>query len=237
MFKLALIAGSAIALTSIALTSVGLSSVGPDRIGDPFPLRDCPVAMHEIGEMHEPSIRVYEGREIRFCCDDCIETFEEDLTKSIAEVDALIIADQLPFYPLNECLIGEDPLVVDGENIALDRVFNNRLFRFCCEGCVGVVAKDPAAAIAKLDKAVIDAQRATYPLKTCLISGEDLPSAEDVVEIVVANRLIRLCCDGCLLTLEGNPGLHIQKLDAAWKAARPEMFAPQAIPETTTGKS
>lgn len=234
MFKLALIAGAAIALTSVGATivSTGVSGVGPDRIGDPFPLRDCPVAMHEIGEMHEPSIRVYGGREIRFCCDACIETFEEDLTKSIAEVDTLIIADQLPFYPLNECLIGEDPLVVDGESIALDRVFNNRLFRFCCEGCVGVVAKDPAAAIAKLDKAVMEAQRASYPLKTCLISGEDLPGSEDVVEIVVANRLIRLCCDGCVLTFEGNPGLHIQKLDAAWKAARPEMF-----PKATTGKN
>ena len=212
------------ALASVVLLGAGNGS--DERVGDAFPLRDCPVAFHEIGMMQEPVVRVYDGREIRFCCEDCIEAFQEDLKASMAEVDKEIIASQMPFYPANTCVVAGEELGSMGEPI--DFVWNNRLVRFCCKGCVGDFNKDPKAYIAKLDEGVGKAQRAEYPLDTCLIGGEKLGSMGDPVEIVIANRLVRFCCAGCVGEFEKNPGEHLAKLDAAWKAKKPEMFPEKA---------
>lgn len=201
----------------------GASSFMGDRVGDPFPLRDCPVAQHEIGENQDPVVRVYEGREVRFCCEDCIGVFEEDLKASLAEVDKEIIATQKPFYPGTTCLVSDEELGSMGEPI--DIVWNNRLVRFCCKGCVKTFQKDPAAVIAELDEAVKAAQRDEYPLKTCLIAGEELGGMGEPTEMVVGNRLVRFCCEGCEGEFLKNPGVHLAKLDEAWKAKKPEMFA------------
>lgn len=200
-----------------------IGAAGPERVGDPFPLRDCPVAQHAIGGMHEPVARVYEGREVRFCCEDCVETFEDDLEASLKELDDALIKDQLPFYPTGECLFANEPLTEAGKPV--DVVHNNRLVRFCCRGCVKKFKNDPAAVLAKLDEAVKEKQRSQYPLTTCIVAEEELGSMGDAVEIVVANRLVRFCCAGCVDSFMENPGLYIEKLDAAWREKHPEMFA------------
>lgn len=200
----------------------GIGSVGDERVGDPFPLRDCPVAYHEIGEMQDPVVRIYEGREIRFCCEDCVEVFQKDLKASLADVDAEIVKSQLPFYPATVCVVAEEKLGSMGDPI--DLVWNNRLVRFCCDGCVGEFQQDPKSYIAKLDEAVGKAQSVEYPLDTCLIGGEKLGSMGDPVEIVIANRLVRFCCSGCIEEFNKNPGLHLAKLDEAWKTKKPGMF-------------
>ncbi len=201
----------------------GASALLGDRVGDPFTLRDCPVANHAIGEMGEPVVRVYDGREIRFCCDDCIETFEADLKVSLAEVDKSIIASQMPFYPATTCLVSGEELGSMGQPI--DMVWNNRLVRLCCKGCVKTFTKDPQAVIAKLDEAVKEAQRKDYPLENCPISDEKLGGMGEPTEIVVGNRLVRFCCEGCEGDFYRNPGAIIAALDEAWKAKKPEMFA------------
>lgn len=201
----------------------GAATLLEDRVGDPYPLRDCPVAYHEIGQNQDPVVRVYEGREVRFCCEDCVGAFEEDLKASFAEVDKEIIASQKPFYPGMLCLVSDEELGSMGEPI--DLVWNNRLVRFCCKGCVKTFQKDPQAVIAELDEAVKNAQRAEYPLKTCLIAGEELGGMGEPTELVVGNRLVRFCCEGCEGEFLKNPGFHLAKLDEAWKATKPEMFA------------
>lgn len=218
----------AFGLTGIAFATIlaGAGATDDVRVGDAFPLRDCPVAYHEIGMMQDPVVRLYDGREIRFCCEDCIEAFQGDLKTYMAEVDKEIVASQIPFYPLTTCVIAEEKLGSMGDPV--DLVWNNRLVRFCCDGCVGEFQKDPKASIAKLDEAVKAAQRPEYPLDTCVIGGEKLGSMGEPVEIVIANRLVRFCCDGCIGEFEKNPGEHLEKLDAAWKAKKPDMFPEKA---------
>lgn len=204
--------------------SSGFAAVVGDRVGDPFSLRDCPVAHHEIGELQDPVARVYDGREIRFCCDDCVEAFQEDLKASLAEVDKEMAKDQAPFYPTTQCLVSGERLGSAGDVVEV--VWHNRLVRFCCDACVNEFRKDPAPVIARLDEIVKSTQREGYPLNACLIAGEELGTA-DATEIVVANRLVRLCCKGCVGEFLKNPGAHVAKLDEAWKKAKPEMFTPQ----------
>ena len=48
-----------------------------------------------------------------------------------------------------------------------------------------------------------------------MISGGKLGSMGEPVEVVIANRLFRLCCAGCEAELRKNPLPAMQKLGAA----------------------
>jgi hypothetical protein len=61
-----------------------------------------------------------------------------------------------------------------------------------------------------------------YPLKTCLVSDE--PLGGDVVTYThkqpgQPDRVVRLCCEGCIEDFRANPGKFLKKLDAAAAAA------------------
>ena len=86
------------------------------------------------------------------------------------------------------------------------------------EETIGDDHLDPASYLAKLDEAVIAAQRERFPLGECVISTEDMAELadEDVVEVIVANRLFRLCCPPCGPDVLANPAPAIQQLDTAW---------------------
>jgi hypothetical protein len=187
-------------------------------VGDPYPLSVCPVSELALGSMGEAIVKVYDGREVRFCCDGCPAKFEADKDAAFGKIDAMIVESQRAFYPLDRCVVSGEALAENGEDISIDFVYNNRLVRLCCKGCVGDFKAEPARYMAKLDAAVIAQQRERYPLDKCVVSGEemaDLPE-EDVVEVVVANRLFRLCCPPCKPDVLANPAPYLQKLDEAW---------------------
>lgn len=184
------------------------------RIGDPYPLATCPVSGERLGMMGEPIVRVYAGREIRFCCKQCPAKFEADPNRYLAEVDRKIIRQQMPFYPLTTCPISGEPLGEDGEPINV--VYANRLVRFCCKSCIKDFRADPMPVFARLDQAVIESQRPRYPLTTCVVSGEALGSMGEPVERVYANHLVRFCCKSCIEDFEREPARYLQALDKAW---------------------
>ena len=67
----------------------------------------------------------------------------------------------------------------------------------------GAPAAKPAAAPAKSspsDAEVIAAQRPSYPLDTCVISGEKL--GKDAVDNVKDGHLVRTCCNKCTAKLD-----------------------------------
>jgi len=183
---------------------------------EPYTLSTCPVSGEELGKEDPPVVRVYDGREVRFCCKNCIAKFEADKDKYLAKIDQQIVADQLPYYPLDTCVVSGEPLTEKGKDIAVNFVYDNRLFRLCCNKCKGDIRKDPDKYIAKLDKAAEDAQRPDYPLETCPVSGEKLGSMGEPVEKVVAGRLVRFCCNGCPPKLNADPVKYLAKVDQAW---------------------
>lgn len=81
--------------------------------------------------------------------------------------------------------------------------------------------KAPAASPA--DSEIIAKARATYPLKACLVSDEALGSMGEAVAHIhrVAgkpDRVIFVCCSGCIDDFKADPAKFLKKLDAAKKA-------------------
>lgn len=186
--------------------------------GGPYLLDTCPVSGQKLGSMGDPLIKTIEGREVRFCCGGCVGRFEADTAKYFADMDKAIAKQQMPFYPLDTCVVTGEPLAIDGEDIAINHVYKNRLVRLCCKGCVRDFEADPAKHMAKLDDAVIKAQSVDYPLKTCaVLESSKLGSMGEPVEIVVANRLVKFCCGGCQPKFEADPAKYMARLDEAWK--------------------
>tara|TARA_R110000744_G_scaffold158819_1_gene274854 strand:- start:11006 stop:12001 length:996 start_codon:yes stop_codon:yes gene_type:complete len=192
-----------------------------ERVGDPYMLNTCPISGEELGGMGDPIVKLYDGREVKFCCKMCVPKFEKDLKASFAKLDQQIIDSQLPFYPTTACIVSDE--LLNGTNEAgemmepINYVYNNRLVQFCCKMCKGDFKKDPQAYIAKLDAAVIAQQSEQYPLTTCPISGEELGGEMgESIDIVYGGRLVKFCCTKCVEKFEANPMPTIEKIDAAW---------------------
>jgi YHS domain-containing protein len=202
-----------------------LTLQGPGALGDVYALDTCPVSGRELGKMGRPIVMTYEGREVRLCCKNCIEKFEADATRYLEQIDRKIIEQQLPYYPMTTCPVSKEPL--DAMGGAVDHVHNNRLVRFCCKGCLGDFRKDPAAYLGALDEAVIAQQTKSYPLSSCMISGLKLGTMGEPVDYILANRLVRFCCGGCVGTFNRGPAAHLETLTKAWGDARPAKPAPR----------
>jgi hypothetical protein len=54
----------------------------------PYPLDFCIVSDEKFGSMGEPVVKVYDGREVRFCCPGCVKKFEADKAGYFAKIDA-----------------------------------------------------------------------------------------------------------------------------------------------------
>lgn len=189
-----------------------------ERIGDPYPLASDPVTGESLAEVEQPVVHLHEGRELRFADATNVEKFKKNPEKYLAKVDERIIESQMPYYPMTTCPVSGEKLGGEmGEPV--DYVYGNRLIRFCCKGCKGDFLKDPSATLEKLDAAVVAQQKENYPLETCPISGQKLGSMGDPVDMVIANRLLRLCCGGCKGKVMANPAKVLGQVDAAWQAS------------------
>ena len=81
-------------------------------------------------------------------------------------------------------------------------------------GPIGAFADAPAADANWLAKA-----KADYPLKTCIVSGEELGGdMGEAVDYVYRqqgqpDRLIRFCCNKCVAKFEKNPEKYLKEID------------------------
>ncbi|MCZ6834828.1 MAG: hypothetical protein O7G85_03555 [Planctomycetota bacterium] len=183
--------------------------------GDPYPLNFCAVSGEELGSMGDPIVLAHEGREIKLCCKGCVNGFKKDADKYIAKIDEAIVEQQMPYYPMDTCLVMKDEkLGSEDMGDPVNFVYKNRLVRFCCKGCVRKFKKNPADYLAAVNEAVIAKQLESYPLENCLVM-EDSELGDKPVNVVFANRLVRFCCKGCIKKFKKNPVAYMAKLDAA----------------------
>ncbi len=208
---------AAMACLSLACTAMAGPTTAPDVKGDPYLLDTSPVSGQKLGSMGDPIVKTIDGREVRFCCGGCVGRFEANTAKYFAQVDKAIATQQMPFYPVNTCVVSGESLIVKGKDIGVNHVYKNRLVRLCCRGCIREFNAEPAGFLKNLDAAVIKAQSADYPLKDCVVlEGNKLGSMGDPVEIVVANRLVKFCRAGCRPKFEKDPAVFLVRLDKAW---------------------
>ena len=69
------------------------------------------------------------------------------------------------------------------------------------------------------EKARAGALIPSYPLKTCLVSGDALGGMGDTINALYGDRLIRFCCKGCIKSFNKNPGQYLPKLESAQKTS------------------
>jgi len=89
-------------------------------------------------------------------------------------------------------------------------------------GIITLAALLAAGLTARAEEKKGEAQKDTYPLKTCVVSGEELDSMGDVVkhtytDAAGAQHEVRLCCKKCLKKFAQNPDKYLKMIDEAAK--------------------
>ena len=222
LLALALVATAPFALTQDTKDAAAKTEQAPDEAAiiaaqlPSYPMGNCVVSDEPMGGDHgEPINVVHEGRLFRLCCKMCKKMLAQSPEEYVAKLDAAIIAEQTPYYALETCAISGEPL--DGMGGAIDTVVGTRLVKVCCKGCIKGVQKNPAEALAKVDAAMMEAQAESYPLETCVISGEPLGSMGEAISTMYGYRLVKVCCKGCIKGVQKKGHEVIAKLDAAAK--------------------
>ena len=54
----------------------------------PYTLKSCIVSGDKLGEMGDPFVYAYKGREIKFCCKNCLKDFNKDPAKYMKMIEA-----------------------------------------------------------------------------------------------------------------------------------------------------
>lgn len=209
-------------LTALLLAAGDPPAATP-RIGYAWPLPTCVVSGEPLGAtsvvkvLEDPKDASVHGREVRFCCEKCVTTFEANRAKYLEAADALIAQREQAGYPFAVCIIMTDEkLAAPGTPEAVDVrevVVGNQLVRLCCASCERKVRRNPTSALAKVQRAAVEAQAKDYPLKACPVSGRPLPA--EPVDTLLAGRLVRLCCKECQAKAEQDVAATLAKLDAA----------------------
>ncbi|HEY3296786.1 MAG TPA: hypothetical protein VGL38_15245 [bacterium] len=128
----------------------------------PYVLDKCIVSGEKLGGMGDPVVKVYDGREVKFCCNGCVSKFEKDKAAYFEKIDNGIADAQRASYPLTTCVVSGEKLD-GGQMKAVDYVYNNQLVRLCCNGCIGQFNKDPEKFLSKLHPAKEAEKTATTP--------------------------------------------------------------------------
>ncbi len=77
------------------------------------------------------------------------------------------------------------------------------------------------------DAAWLAKARAAYPLKTCVVSKEDLGTMGEPTDLIYRqdgspDRLVRFCCESCIKDFKKDPAAALKRIDDAGKpAAKP----------------
>ncbi|MCB2156780.1 hypothetical protein KQI84_18030 [bacterium] len=139
-----------------------------------------------------------------------------------ADAHAEMAKHKAAVYPLDYCIVSGEKLGSMGEPVEMN--YEGRDIQLCCNGCVKSFKADPAKYIEKLDAAIIAQQKDNYPLKTCVVSGEELGSMGEPLMRVYDNRLVEFCCGGCIKTFEADPEAYFEKIDNAVIAQQKDSY-------------
>lgn len=177
-----------------------------------YPLAACPMTGEKLGP--KATEFVVAGRLVRTCCGGCKADVVKDPKPVLRKIDAAVVAAQKADYPLETCPVTGAKL----DDKAVDHVWGTRLVRLANSDAVAAFEKDPKAAMGKVDAAYVKAQTASYPLKTCVVSGGELGGMGEPHDQLYGTTLVRFCCAGCTDAFESDPAPHLKKIADARKA-------------------
>ncbi len=115
-------------------------------------------------------------------------------------------------YPLDTCVVSGAKLGAMGDAVVV--TVKGREVRLCCSGCKAKLEASPDEYLKKIDDAVIQKEKAAYPLDTCVVTGKKL-DANAVDHVMPNNRLVRLCCKDCIGAADKDPAKYTAMIDKA----------------------
>lgn len=194
---------------------LGRPSVSNTVAGDAYYLSVCAWCGGMLGGKGDTLDRAYDARDARFCSPECAAAFDREPDSGFARVDALMIADQGPRYPLKTSVVSGRPL----PERPVEFIRGNRLFRVADDRERALVERDPGPHLRALDRAVIEAQRPTYGMPDkCPVQG-DILASDTPIDIVIANRMVRVCCIRCAGVVRNRPSQFLSMVDYANRQA------------------
>lgn len=116
-------------------------------------------------------------------------------------------------YPLDTCPVSGEKLGSMGAPVIYN--YKGREIKFCCKSCPAKFEANPAKYIAEIDKKIIAKQTGSYPLSTCVVTGEKLGAMGKPIDYVYKNRLVRFCCKSCIEKFNADPAKYLKKIDSA----------------------
>lgn len=179
-----------------------------------YPMNTCIACGKPWGPDHQPVDIVRQGRLVRVGT-DCVKAFDAQAVKWFKVLDDQIIAAQTATYPLTHCPVTNEELGKKPKYA----IVGTRLIEVCCNDCkkeLATNATTAAAAIAKIDEALVAAQAKAYPLDTCVVDGK--PLGDTHVQKLYGVTLVRFCSDACQAKFLEAPRDYLPKLEAARKA-------------------
>lgn len=190
----------------------------PLGMTEAYALEVCARCDARLGTRGESLAWTVNGRELRVCSPACLGAAKANPDAILAHADALMAADQRPWYPLKTSIVSGRSLGSE----TLDVIVGNRLFRLAASDEYEALLRDLPRWWRVLDDEVVARQSAGYPLPTkCPVQGDILES--DVPrDVVVANRMIRVCCDRCVRMVRARPTLYLGIVECATRQAQGE---------------
>jgi YHS domain-containing protein len=79
-----------IAAILVASYLIPLSGLAADKKAEklkPYTLKTCIISGDKLGEMGDPFVYAYKGREIKFCCKGCLKDFNKEPQKYIKLIE------------------------------------------------------------------------------------------------------------------------------------------------------
>jgi YHS domain-containing protein len=78
------------AVLFVSLCTAALTAGADDKKAEklkPYTLKTCIVSGDKLGEMGDPFVYAYKGREIKFCCKGCLKDFNKEPAKYIKKIE------------------------------------------------------------------------------------------------------------------------------------------------------
>ena len=147
----------AVTAFSCAFTSLVAGPKPKTAALKPFPLSTCIVSDEKLGgDMGEPFVFAFQGREIKLCCKSCEKDFKKQTAKFVKKFDEA--SKKVKAYPLQACLVSDEKC---GGDMGEPHVFvhEGREVRLCCESCLKDFKKDQAKFLKKWDDAAVASKK------------------------------------------------------------------------------
>ncbi len=188
--------------------SLPAQSTKPIPSTDGYPLNTCVVSGKSLAKKSK-TIEV-DGRTVKVCCGKCAKKVRKKTSTYLKKIDAAIIAQQSPNYPLSNCPISGKKLGKMGKPKNL--ILEGQLVKLCCGGCA-----KKAKAKSKTILAMIHKEAYLKQIKghengkgmTCVVSHKPADRKGTAKLIMHGNTLVAVCCKNCLKKFMADPNKYL----------------------------